>query len=236
MTFTRVKNNKPAGSYTSKFLADNTNNVINGQLVSDWELVTQYDGSLIDPIWNGSNWVENESYTDWQERVNKKVVEYYTILRSRALSSSMGKYGTKEYLDWQREEYEEKYKIALMGLNDEDLSAYTHMVSSIEKEVNRDYTAKDESDIDAVLTSLNLTPESTKIKKFYQLIKFKYELAEDRFKEFNAFLVDFRAKVITLAENLEKERVQQCFDLADTIPDQLDMSQAQTLYDQFELI
>lgn len=228
------------GNYTDLFISTNWNNEINGVLVSDWELVDLYDGDFLTPYWNGVTWVESSSQEDvdnkWIESVNKKVVDYYTELRSRALSSSMGKYGSKEYLDWQREEYDEKYLIAVKGLNDEDLTNHAYMVSVIQKEVDRDYTAVDESDIDAVLTSLGLTPESTKIKKFYQLIKFKYEYAQSRFKQFNAFLVDFRAKVITLAENLEKEKVQQCFDLADTIPNELDMSQAQSLYDQFELI
>ena len=59
MAFTRVKNNKPAGNYTSEFLAKNTDKVINGELVSEWDIVTLYNGSFISPFWNGSKWVES---------------------------------------------------------------------------------------------------------------------------------------------------------------------------------
>jgi hypothetical protein len=56
---TRVINKQPNGNYTDDFILDNFDKIINGQLVSEWELADLYNKDFINPFWNGTEWVES---------------------------------------------------------------------------------------------------------------------------------------------------------------------------------
>lgn len=55
---TRIVNNEPKGNYTDEWIESNSDIEVNGQLVSNWELVPLYEGSFIKPMWNGIDYYE----------------------------------------------------------------------------------------------------------------------------------------------------------------------------------
>ena len=55
----KIKNNKPDGYFSQSFIDNNIDKIINGQLVSEWELSNILPNSeIIEAIWNGSEWTE----------------------------------------------------------------------------------------------------------------------------------------------------------------------------------
>lgn len=70
----RIVNNEPSGIYTDDFLIKNSNKIINGQLVSDWQLTEVLPNeTLLKPIWNGSEWIEGATAEEIAE-ANKPIV------------------------------------------------------------------------------------------------------------------------------------------------------------------
>jgi len=55
----KIKNNKEDGIFSQDFINDNFTNVINDELVSEWILTNIFPNeNLINPIWNGTEWIE----------------------------------------------------------------------------------------------------------------------------------------------------------------------------------
>ena len=55
----RILNNEFQGIYTSDFVQQNQDKIINGQLVSEWQLTEVLPNeNLLKPIWNGTEWIE----------------------------------------------------------------------------------------------------------------------------------------------------------------------------------
>lgn len=55
----RILNNEFQGVYTDDFILNNLDNLINGQLVSEWQLTEILPSmELKKPIWNNSEWIE----------------------------------------------------------------------------------------------------------------------------------------------------------------------------------
>ena len=99
---TRVINNRYAGNYTETWLQENKDNIINGVLVSEWETVILYDGNFLDPLFNGTEWVEGATPEQIKEnQVNKE----FNLYQERQTS------GLNLYL-----KHEAEYRI--MFLND----------------------------------------------------------------------------------------------------------------------
>ena len=99
---TRVINNRYAGNYTETWLQENKDNIINGVLVSEWETVILYDGNFLDPLFNGTEWVEGATPEQIKEnQVNKE----FNLYQQRQTS------GLNLYL-----KHEAEYRI--MFLND----------------------------------------------------------------------------------------------------------------------
>ena len=70
----RIINNKLGQTYSNEWLQENQNEVINGQLVSEWELTEVLPSeSLLKPIWNGSEWIEGATPEEIAE-ANKPIV------------------------------------------------------------------------------------------------------------------------------------------------------------------
>lgn len=65
----RILDNKFYGIYTDEFISSNLNNVVNGFLVSDWELTELIPSDkLIYPLWNGSKWTEGATESEIIEK------------------------------------------------------------------------------------------------------------------------------------------------------------------------
>ena len=70
----RILNNEFQGIYTSDFIDQNQDKVINGQLVSEWQLTEVLPSeNLLKPIWNGTEWVEGATPEEIAE-ANKPIV------------------------------------------------------------------------------------------------------------------------------------------------------------------
>ena len=187
---------------------------------------------LIDDIVTKSIIELNESQVE--DNTSRKVIRYeetiiekYLYLMTRALSSSMGKYGSYEYLQSQKTEYDDKYKVA------KGLVVNLPIQQAIEKEMLRDFS---EVVLDSVLISYGITPTGTHLYKMYQLIIFRYEYAENRYNNFKGFIIDFRTKCRTLVENLEFSKLDSAFSLVDNLPNELTDAEIQTFYTNFENI
>ena len=61
MIQTRIVNGFPIANYKDEWLLENNNNIINGLLVSEWDLAPLYDGDFVKPFFNGTEWIESET-------------------------------------------------------------------------------------------------------------------------------------------------------------------------------
>lgn len=69
----RIINNEFKGFYTDDFILNNLDNLINGQLVSEWQLTEVLPNeNLINPIWNGSEWIEGATPEEITEQTLSK--------------------------------------------------------------------------------------------------------------------------------------------------------------------
>jgi len=185
------------------------------------EILPKYD-SQNNTIIEGAT--DQYIYDNYANIYETRIKDLYTSLSIRALQSSMDKTGSYEYLQVQRSEYEKKYLICKGELTD------VYLEDAIVKEMDRDYTNQS---LDDLLISLGLTPTGTKRDRFSQLVIFKYEYSLDRLNKFMGFLVDFRTKCRTWIEIYEWSKLNSAFNIAENIPEQLDMIDAENIYNQF---
>jgi hypothetical protein len=194
-------------------------------IIEDGVNYTELEPKKSTDTWNGSDWVDNTPINIAEKE--EEIIEKYNYLMMRALSSSMQKYGSYEYLQNQKTEYEEKYLIA------KGLKVSIPLSNSLEKEMNRDFT---DASLIATLQYFGLTPEATKLENFYKLIIFKYEYAKNRYEIFNAFCVDYRTKCRSFLELNQIDKLNQAFTMADDLPQTLTDEQIETLYNQFDAL
>lgn len=213
------------GLFSDTWLEDNQDIVFAGELVSEWELTEVLPSQEIQPQWNGLNWIE--AYQLNVQEKEEEIIKRYNYLMMRALSSSMQKNGSYEYLNNQKQEYEEKYLVA------KGLKVSVPLSSSLQKEMDRDFT---DSSLIATLAYFGLTPEATKLENFYKLIIFKYEYAENRYEIFKAFCVDYRTKCRTFLELNQIDKLDQAFAMSDNLSETITDEEIQTLYNEFDAL
>lgn len=81
----RIFNSEFKGIYTDEFLQNNSSNIINGQLVSEWEMTEILPTELyIKTMFNGVNYYEGASVQEIEEAENAKLqaqkIEIYNEL------------------------------------------------------------------------------------------------------------------------------------------------------------
>tara|TARA_R110000803_G_scaffold167289_1_gene230529 strand:- start:223 stop:495 length:273 start_codon:yes stop_codon:yes gene_type:complete len=83
-----LENNLFGGIYTNEFLENNKNNIVNGKIVSDWNL-TEVECSLelILPIFNNGEWVE--SATDEEIQEHNMTMQRLEAIEKDAISDSI---------------------------------------------------------------------------------------------------------------------------------------------------
>ena len=73
----RILNNEFKGIYTNDFILNNLDNLINGQLVSEWQLTEVLpSGNLLKPIWNGTEFIEGATSQEIAEQTQFQIQEY----------------------------------------------------------------------------------------------------------------------------------------------------------------
>lgn len=155
------------------------------------------------------------------------IIEKYKYLNVRALSSSMGKYGDFEYLQYQKLEYDNKYKVAVGDMISPPIA------DTINKERLRDYP---EGTLDPILLSYGITPAATELGKMYQLIIFRYEYAKNLYDIYLGFATDFRTKCRTLVELKEWGKIEQAFAMVDGLQEDITLEQIQNAYASFDAL
>ena len=83
-----LENSAFGGIYTNEFLENNNNNIVNGKIVSDWNL-TEVECSLelILPIFNNGEWVESATEEEIQE--HNRTIQRLEIIENAAISASI---------------------------------------------------------------------------------------------------------------------------------------------------
>ena len=156
----------------------------------------------------------------------QKIIDLFTYLMSRALSSSMGKYGSFEYLQIQRNEYLKKYEVA------KGISNNVSIANAIVKEMERDFPTPK---LDAILTAYGYNDLSgTQIEKMYTLIIIRFEYANGKLEAFEGMAIDFRTKCRTLVELCQWNKLDIAFSLIDNLPTELSNADIENYYLQFE--
>lgn len=80
----RIDNNQFKGIYTNDFLSQNQDKIINGQLVSEWQLTEVLPNeNLLKPIWSGLEWIEGTTPEEIAEANRAKVPESISQMKLR---------------------------------------------------------------------------------------------------------------------------------------------------------
>ena len=158
------------------------------------------------------------------EEVEMKTSVYVDIinnlvdeLTTRALSSAIGKQGTRTYLESQEKIYREKNNVAI------GLTVNSSMTQTITDEMNRDYP--DEEDLDNLLIAYGITPNGTKYEKFCAFIAFRYAYGAQMYGFFISLVEDFRTCSLTHVERADFEKVDLVIEIAKNIPFQVTQEQ-----------
>lgn len=158
----------------------------------------------------------------------QKIIELFTYLMNRALSSSMSKYGNYEYLQIQKQEYDKKYLVA------KGLEVNTPVANTIQKEMDRDFP---EPTLDAILTSYGYNDLlGTQLEKMHTLIIIRYEYAKQRLDMFEGMAIDFRTKSRTLVELSQWSKLDTAFELVEGLPNELSDVDLENYYNQFDAL
>lgn len=160
----------------------------------------------------------------YEQKINSLV----TFLTTRALSSSMGKQGTRSYLESQKLIYQEKYNVAI------GLTTNQSMVQTIADEMNRDYPTT--NDLDNILNAYGITPIGTKLERFYQFIIFRFEYGLQFYGFFISLVEDFRTCSLTHVERGDFEKCDQVINLVENLPLQITQQGLLDLRQQMMLI
>jgi hypothetical protein len=76
----RIVKNELSGIYTNDFISKNLDKVINGLLVSEWQLTEVLPSeSLLKPLWNGSEWIEGVT----PEEIAEQELEQQKLLKQQ---------------------------------------------------------------------------------------------------------------------------------------------------------
>lgn len=153
---------------------------------------------------------QNEKLTD---ELTKEVMQTVNYLTLRALSSSIGKKGTRLELEAMKAIYNEKYNVA------SGITVNLNMVQTITDEMNRDYPTTE--DLDSVLVSYGITPTGTKLERFYQFIIFRFETGLSYYQFFISLVEDFRTCALTHIEKLDFNKCRIVIDMAKSIPENI---------------
>jgi hypothetical protein len=220
-----IKDNKP---YCQSDRADLTDYYLT---LGCEEVNVLYSDNFIKPFWNGSEFIESATVEEEEALkapiYEKDIISRYKYLNTRALSSSMGKYGDFEYLQFQKLEYDNKYKVATGEVINQPIA------DTINKERLRDYPA---GTIDPILLSYGITPADTEIGKMYQLIVFRYTYAKNLYDTYLGFATDFRTKCRTFVELREWDKLETAFAMVDSLEEEITLEQIQTTYASFDAL
>lgn len=90
MNLTRIIDSKPSHTYPQEWIENNLENFINGDFVKNWQLAPEYSENYINPIWNGSEWIEGATPEEIAEANKPIVPQTISAMRLRLQLFDMG--------------------------------------------------------------------------------------------------------------------------------------------------
>jgi len=148
-----------------------------------------------------------------EPRLQKRVIDAYSNLVIKALRSSMGKgeeYVTYDQLKAQEDEYRQKYNVANGTITDRP-----DIVDSIEAEQVRRFPT---TTLDAILTSIGVTPTGTDYEKMCALIIAKFEYGDAIYKHLFLFATNFRLYALDAIEDADWELCENRCAIVEALP------------------
>lgn len=163
----------------------------------------------------------------------KQIEDIFKQLSLRAEASSMNKSNLDiDFLRYQRAEYEDKYNVSIGKITSG--SVYDNTLALIQAEMADEFT---ETKLDSILPTLGVVGfTGTHLEKMFKLIEKKFEIGRVAFDKFNLPARHFRTKSTLWLETGDWNRLDQGIAFAKNIPDSLTLSEAEQLYNDFNLI
>lgn len=198
-------------SYTEDFINRGKPNGLDDLDFNIIETELEPNENFVKNKWNGSSWIEGENIeninelkaTDLTNRINKA----FTLLRQRALASSIGKsisFGF-EYIKEQSEQYTYKYEVAIGNIQD---AFVNNMI---------DHEAND----------FGITSEQMR-----QLIIDRYLQGKGLFIGYTSMIERARTKALTMIEISDFDKAEQITLMMENVPTEMTLEDAQTLTNQ----
>jgi hypothetical protein len=234
---TRLINGKAAGDYTDEFILDNS------ETVKNWELVSFYDKSYVNPFWNGSEWVESATAEELKEIENQKGKEIYlkifevvNELTTSALARATNKQGvglSRIELENLKNEYKDIYEVAKSYI-DNALIIDSLIFDTLEFEQDNDFTGEK---LNYVANYLQIsTAGNSRIEIYCKIIIKKFEFGELMLKSFFSFIRTFRSKMITFLEKGDFDKVNTGFQMVGSITNETTNEEITLKFNQFNLL
>jgi hypothetical protein len=239
------------GVYDNDFFEKHWNDVINGQLVSEWEtteiLPTEAEKKYIKLMFDDGAYYEGATDEEIEAIENAKkrtainsIYELVEKLENSALRRALNKPDiiNRNHLDRLKSVYDIKYQVSLEVLAD-TTATNTAMFNVIDSEKElEDFAGQRLYDTINYLNatfSANITALNNRLKDFCQIIKWKYEVNSVLYNDFISKIEKMRSVLITDAEFNHWTIFNQRVDIVNEIIDgnNMSVSDIQTKYDEF---
>lgn len=178
----------------------------------DWTLIeTPITESFIKSKWDGTQWIEGESLENINELkvidLTNRINKAFTLLRQRALASSIGKsisFGF-DYIKEQSDQYTYKYEVAIGNIQD------TFVNDMIDNEA----------------TDFGITPTQMR-----QLIIDRYLQGKGVFMAYTSMIERARTKALTMIEIADFDKAEQITIMMENVPTEMTLEDAEVLTNQ----
>jgi hypothetical protein len=201
------------------------------------EVPVLYSDNYINPIWNGTEWIEGATPEELQTLENQKKHEIYlnifqvvNDLTTSALSRATNKLGlglSRIELENLKSEYKSIYQVAKDYIDNDNIFDQI-IFDNLDFEQENDFAG---DKLNQVANQLQiLTAENSRIQIYCKIIIKKYELGELMLNKFNSFIRTFRSKMITFLEQNQFEKVESGFNLSQSITNQTENSQLDNIF------
>lgn len=165
---------------------------------------------FVNGIWTeGATQAEIDSILQSEKlRLSEQINNIVADLDTKALSSSLGLVGTRDFLTSQRGIYKEKNDVANGKVN-------VKMEQTIVDQMDRNYS--NETDLNNDLIALGVNPTGNKLKKYKDLVKASYTKSENDYAKFTGYIEDFRTIANRHLKNNDLVKAEEVISIADSV-------------------
>ena len=207
------------------------------------EVPVLYNDNYINPIWNGTSFIEGATDEELAANENQKKHEIYlnifqvvNDLTTSALARATNKQGaglSRVELENLKQEYKDIYEVAKNYIENALISD-SLIFETLEFEQINDFPGEK---LFQVANYLQIsTAGNSRIEIYCKIIIKKFELGELMLKSFSSFIRTFRSKMITFLEKNQFDKVEDGFDLVASINNNTTSEQIIEKFNQFNLL